>query len=145
MLGVEAFLSPIEEQEIIAAIRKAEQNTSGEIRIHLENTSALTSIDRAKEVFHFLKMDNTKFQNGVLIYVAVKDRSFAIYGDKGIDDVVPDGFWEHTKNTIKSNFQQGQFSNGLIEGVISAGEQLEKHFPWFHDDTNELTNEISKG
>lgn len=145
MSKVEEFLSTSEEQDIINAIRTAEKNTSGEIRVHIENSSELDSFDRAKDLFHFLKMDNTKYQNGVLIYVAIQDKSFVIYGDKGIDSMVPDDFWESTKNRIQSHFKQGQFSKGLIEGILVAGEQLEAHFPWLHGDTNELSNEISKG
>lgn len=145
MSKVEAFLSADEEQDIIKAIRIAEQNTSGEIRIHIENSSKLDAIERAMEVFHYLKMDNTKQQNGVLIYVAVEDKSFVIYGDKGINNVVPLGFWESTKDVIQSHFKEGDFKQGLIEGVLKAGQQLEKHFPWFHGDQNELTDDISKG
>ncbi|WP_435413680.1 TPM domain-containing protein [Psychroserpens mesophilus] len=145
MSKVEAFLSVDEEQEIIEAIRTAEQNTSGEIRIHIENSSKLDAFNRAMEVFHFLKMDNTKQQNGVLIYVAVEDKTFVIYGDKGINDVVPKGFWDSTKDVIQSHFKHGNFKQGLIEGVLKAGKQLETHFPWIHGDTNQLPDDISKG
>ncbi|GFZ79442.1 hypothetical protein GCM10011531_06560 [Aquaticitalea lipolytica] len=145
MSKVEDFLTAQEEQEIIAAIRKAEQRTSGEIRIHIEKTSKIDAIDRAMDVFHLLKMDNTKLQNGVLIYVAVEDRNFVIFGDKGINDAVESNFWDSTKDVMQKHFKSGNFKQGLIEGVLKAGEQLEKHFPWQHNDTNELPNEISKG
>ena len=145
MSNVEDFLTTIEEQEIIAAIRDAEKNTSGEIRIHIERESNLDAFERAMEVFHYLKMDNTKLQNGVLIYVAVDEKTFVIYGDKGINEVVPTDFWDSTKNIMQSHFKSHQFKQGLIEGVLKAGEQLEKHFPWIHGDRDELPNEISKG
>lgn len=145
MSNVEDFLTASEEQEIIEAIRVAEKNTSGEIRIHIEHGSDINSFDRAMEVFHFLKMDNTKLQNGVLIYVAIDVKTFVIYGDQGINDVVPNDFWDTTKNAMQSHFKANQFKQGLIEGVLKAGKQLEMHFPWNHDDFNELTNEISKG
>ena len=145
MSKVEDFLTKTEEQEIIDAIRKAEQNTSGEIRIHIEKTSSNDAFDRAMEVFHYLKMDNTKLQNGVLIYVAVEDKTFVIYGDKGINDVVPTDFWDSTKDVMQSFFKVGNFKQGLIDGVLKAGKQLESHFPWIHGDMNELPNEISKG
>jgi uncharacterized membrane protein len=145
MSKVEDFLTAQEEQEIIAAIRKAEQRTSGEIRIHIEKTSKIDAIDRAMDVFHLLKMDNTKLQNGVLIYVAVEDRNFVIFGDKGINDAVESNFWDSTKDVMQKHFKSSNFKQGLIEGVLKAGEQLEKHFPWQHNDTNELPNEISKG
>ncbi|MFD1094965.1 TPM domain-containing protein [Salegentibacter chungangensis] len=139
------FLSKEEEEEIVEAIRTAEGRTSGEIRVHLEKTVGDKDIfDRAMEVFHMLKMDNTKAENGVLIYVAVEDRNFVIYGDKGINDVVPSDFWESTKDAIVAQFKKGNFKQGLIDGVLKAGEQLKKHFPWTEDNENELSNKISK-
>lgn len=145
MSKVEDFLTALEEQEIIDAIREAEKNTSGEIRIHIERDSDLDALERAMEVFHFLKMDNTKLQNGVLIYVAVDVKTFVIYGDKGINDVVPANFWDSTKDLMQSHFKANRFKQGLIEGVLKAGEQLEAHFPWVHGNINELPDEISKG
>lgn len=145
MSKIEDFLSPEEEQEIIEAIRLAEKNTSGEIRVHIEKTSKIDVFNRAMEVFHNLKMDNTKLQNGVLIYVAVDDKTFVIYGDKGINDVVSKDFWDSTKNIMQSHFKSGDFKKGLIEGVLKAGEQLQNYFPWKHTDVDELPNNISKG
>jgi len=145
MSNLEDFLSDKEEQEIIEAIREAEQYTSGEIRVHLERNSKGDIFDRALEVFHLLKMDNTKLQNGVLIYVAIDDRNFVIYGDKGINDSVPTDFWDSTKDIMVSYFKKGNYTKGLVEGVLMAGKQLEKHFPWEHSDKNELPDNISKG
>ncbi len=145
MSRVEDFLSAEEEQEIVIAILKAEKNTSGEIRVHIEAHTRLDPMERAKEVFHKLKMDNTKEENGVLIYVAVNDRKFAICGDKGIDRVVTDGFWDTTKNTIQAHFKKGNFKQGIIDGVLQTGKELQAHFPWQNNDTNELSNEVSKG
>lgn len=145
MSKVEAFLSPQEEEEIVDAILKAEKNTSGEIRVHIEASAKLDHFSRAQQVFHFLKMDNTKDENGVLLYVAVEDKKFVIYGDKGIDKAVPKGFWDTTKETISSHFKEGNFKQGIIGGVLKAGKELETHFPWHHNDTNELSDAISKG
>ena len=145
MSKIEDFLSEEEEQEIVKAIRVAEQNTSGEIRIHIEKATKIDAFNRAMEVFHFLKMDNTKLQNGVLIYVAVEDKTFVIYGDKGINDVVSNDFWDTTKDVMQLHFKTGNFKQGLIEGVLKAGTALETYFPWEDSDTNELSNEISKG
>jgi uncharacterized membrane protein len=139
----EYFLNQEEEQEVINAIQLAEQNTSGEIRVHIEEGSKNDAFDRAKEVFHLLEMDNTKLKNGVLIYLDIKNRTFAICGDKGINDVVAPDFWDSTKNVIQSYFKQGQFKQGLIEGIHKAGEQLKKHFPWQKNDLNELPDDIS--
>jgi uncharacterized membrane protein len=145
MSKVEEFLTKKEEQEIVEAIRVAEKNTSGEIRVHLEKKIDTDAIDRAVEVFNELEMYNTKDANGVLIYVAVKSKQFAICGDKGINKVVPTDFWESTKNIMADHFQNGNFKQGLVDGILKAGEQLKKYFPYQDDDTNELSNEISKG
>lgn len=142
---VEHFLSKKEEQEIVDAIRVAESHTSGEIRIHIEGTASIDPYERAMEVFHILKMDNTKLRNGVLIYVAVEDKTFVIYGDKGINDAVDDNFWNSTKDIIQNHFKQGEFKQGLIEGVLKAGKELQDNFPWDAHDINELPNDISKG
>lgn len=139
------LLTPGEEQEIVAAICVAEKNTSGEIRVHIEKTTSVLPFDRAKEVFHLLKMDETELKNGVLIYLAYQDKKFVICGDKGINDLVAPDFWETTKECMQSQFKQGNFKQGLIEGILKAGEQLQHYFPWQEGDINELSNEISKG
>ncbi len=145
MSRVEDFLTPEEELDIVQAILEAEKKTSGEIRVHIEAHTRLDHFDRAKEVFHLLKMDNTKDENGVIIYVAVNDRKFAIYGDRGIDKVVPTNFWDTTRDTIETQFKKGNYKQGLIDGILRAGKELETHFPWYHGNENELSDEISKG
>jgi uncharacterized membrane protein len=145
MNKVEAFLTTEEEQEIVDAILEAEKNTSGEIRVHIEASAKIDHFSRAQQVFHFLKMDNTKDENGVLIYVAVNDKKFVIYGDRGIDKAVPKGFWEGTKNLIASHFKKGDYKQGIVEGILKAGKELEEHFPWHHGDINELSDAVSKG
>jgi uncharacterized membrane protein len=145
MSKVENFLNPEEEQAVVEAIRMAEKNTSGEIRVHLEKNTSKVHFERALEVFNELKMHETQLKNGVLIYVAVKDKKFVICGDKGINDVVTPNFWDTTKNSIATHFKNGNFKQGLIDGIIMAGEQLKKYFPHQENDTNELSNEISTG
>jgi len=142
---VEAFLSEEEEQEVVKAIRIAEKKTSGEIRVHIESGTKLDPYERVHEVFHELKMEATKDRNGVLIYIAVNNRSFVIYGDKGINEVVSKTFWNDTKEVIQTHFKKGAFKNGIVEGILKAGEELKAHFPYRSDDTNELSNEVSKG
>jgi uncharacterized membrane protein len=145
MSKVEDFLTQAEEQEIVAAIGMAEKNTSGEIRVHLEKTTSIDAFDRAMEVFHLLKMDATELHNGVLIYVAVKDKTFVIYGDQGINEKVAEDFWDTTRDVMVFHFKNGNFKDGLIEGILKAGEELKKFFPYQDDDINELSNQISKG
>lgn len=145
MFKVEEFLTKIEEQEIVSAIKIAEKNTSGEIRVHIESTSKIDIYERALEVFSLLKMGATKDANGVLLYVAVNDKKFVICGDEGINNVVSKDFWDTTKNAIQNQFIKGNFKQGIIDGILKAGEELKVHFPWQTDDEDELSNEISKG
>ena len=145
MSKVENFLTKAEEQEIVEAIGIAEKNTSGEIRVHIEKENAIAPIDRAVEVFRNLHMENTKERNGVIIYVALKSKHFAIYGDKGIHDIVGDDFWDSTKDIMANHFKNGNFKQAIIDGILKAGEQLKTYFPHQADDTNELSNQISKG
>lgn len=139
------FLSYEDEQQIVDAIAIAEKNTSGEIRVHLEDHTEKPPLERAKEVFEFLNMHKTAARNGVLFYVGISDHTFAIIGDEGIDKVVNDDFWNSTKDLIISHFKKQEFTVGLVEGVLKAGEQLKSHFPYQQDDENELSNEISRG
>lgn len=146
MSKVEDFLTQKEEQEIVAAIRTAELNTSGEIRVHIEASSNNEdAFNRTLEVFHSLKMFETKQKNAVLIYVAVEDHQFVIYGDEGINKVVPINFWDTTKDVMQNHFKKGAFKKGIVEGILKAGEELKTHFPWQTNDVDELSNEISKG
>lgn len=145
MAKTEAFLSKEDEQEIVQAIVSAEKNTSGEIRVHIEERSEKAPLDRAQEVFFELHMNETKDRNGVLFYVCVADKKFAIIGDEGIDKVVESDFWDCTKDIVISNFKEANFKNGLVEGILRACERLKKYFPYQSDDVNELSNEISKG
>lgn len=139
------FLTKEEEQEIVEAIHVAEKNTSGEIRVHIEKTTSLEPFERAKEVFHQLKMDETELKNGVLIYLAVENKNFVICGDQGINDAVPNDFWDCTRDVMATQFKDHNYKQGLINGILRAGEQLQKYFPWQEGDTNELSNEISRG
>ena len=145
MSKVEDFLTKEEEQEIVAAIGVAEKNTSGEIRVHIEKETSMAPVERAVEVFHQLQMDSTQERNGVIIYVAVDSHTFAIYGDKGINEKVGVDFWDCTKDVMLTQFKNGNFKQGLIDGILRAGKQLKKYFPYQDGDTDELSNEISKG
>ena len=134
------------EKQITEAIGLAEANTSGEIRVHIENFCPHDPLDRAVEVFAALHMHKTKLRNGVLFYVALKSHKFAVIGDAGINAVVPDNFWDEIKTNVLASFKNRDFADGLVKGILMAGEQLRTYFP--HDDVNdinELGNEISFG
>ena len=144
MTEVSDLLNPDAEREVIEAIRLAEKETSGEIRVHIEKHTNADHYKRATEVFHELGMDATELKNGVLIYLAVDDRHFVILGDKGIDAVVENDFWDCTKDVMQQHFKNGDFKTGLVEGIARAGERLRQFFPWQEGDTDELSNEISR-
>ncbi len=145
MSKVEDFLTKEEEQAVVDAICMAENKTSGEIRVHIEKTTSKNPYERALEVFHELNMHETHLKNGVLIYLAIVDKKFVICGDQGINELVSADFWNSTKEVMAAQFKTGNFKQGLIDGILKAGHQLSAHFPWDENDTNELSNEISKG
>ncbi|MCF6168306.1 TPM domain-containing protein [Lutibacter sp.] len=145
MPKVEDFLTKEQEQKLIQTIKVAEKNTSGEIRVHIEKTSDKPPMDRALEVFHFLKMNETELKNGVLLYVAIESKQFAIIGDEGIHNKVTDSFWDSTKEIVLSHFAKNEFAKGLELGILEVGEKLKNYFPYQSNDTNELSDEISKG
>jgi len=145
MSKVEDFLTAVEESQIIEAIKIAEKNTSGEIRVHLEKTSDKDPLERAKEVFFFLKMDETKNHNGVLFYVAVDDKQFAVLGDIGIDKAVSKDFWNSIKSTVIEQFSNGKYALGLKEGILETGKKLQEYFPYQSNDNDELVDDISLG
>lgn len=144
MSKTEDFLTVKQEAKIVEAIRLAEENTSGEIRVHIEEKSEKPSIERAKEVFNALEMYKTEARNGVLFYINVSGNQFAIIGDEGIDKVVPKDFWESTKEIVIEHFKEKKHKKGLVKGIKKAGKQLKQYFPFQSDDINELPNEISR-
>lgn len=142
----DSFLSTEQKTRIANAIREAELQTSGEIRIHIEAACpAKEPINRAVEVFNKQKMYDTKDKNGILIYVAYGDRKFAIYGDKGIHTQVSEHYWADTLAVLADYFKREQYEEGLSAVVLQIGEKLKQLFPYAANDKNELPNEISEG
>jgi uncharacterized membrane protein len=140
-------LSPAEDAALVAAIRQAEVTTSGEIRVHLEDTCPTPEpLDRAAQVFAELNMHKTAARNGVLFYLAWKSRQFAVIGDAAINAAVPDEFWEATKEAVLAQFRQEKYVLGLERGITMVGEQLQRYFPYdASTDKNELDDAISFG
>jgi uncharacterized membrane protein len=139
------FFTTQQKELIGKAISHAELNTSGEIRVHIENKCKEDVLDRSAYLFEKLEMHKTELRNGVLFYLAVSDHKFAILGDAGINSKVPDNFWEGIKETMTELFKKEQFTEGLCTGIKMAGEKLKEHFPYQSDDINELSNDISFG
>jgi uncharacterized membrane protein len=138
-----SFFTKEQQAQILASVKEAEKETSGEIRVHIESSFKGDVLDRAAWVFKKLGMYKTAERNGVLFYLSVDDRKFAIIGDAGINAKVPEGFWNEISQILTKKFKEGKFSEGLSEGIIMAGKQLQTHFPYRKDDVNELPDEIS--
>ena len=137
------FLTPSQQEQVLAAIRSAELVTSGEVRVHIE-TNCLENdvIERAKQVFADLGMHRTDLKNGVLFYLATDDRKFAVLGDKGINERVPDNFWNNVRDTLRAHFKKNELAEGLSQGIQLAGEQLKMFFPRQANDINEISDDI---
>jgi uncharacterized membrane protein len=143
MANASSFFTKEEQARILSAVKEAEDETSGEIRVHIETSCSGEVLDRAAWVFGKLGMHKTALRNGVLFYLAVADRKFAIIGDAGINAKVPKDFWDKAKDIMLGNFKAGNFTEGLSKGILMAGEQLKTHFPHESDDVNELPDDIS--
>jgi uncharacterized membrane protein len=139
------FFSKEEKEVIKSAVKEAELNTSGEIRVHIDNHCKEDVMDKAAWWFGKLEMQKTEQRNGVLFYLAVKEHKFAILGDGGINAVTQDDFWDQIKEKMLTRFKEGAFADGLKEGILMAGEALRSHFPYQDGDVNELSDEISFG
>jgi uncharacterized membrane protein len=139
------LLSKSEEENLVAAIAKAESSTSGEIRVHIEKKCEGDAVQRAIAVFEQLGMTNTEKKNGVLFYLASDSKKFAVIGDDGINKIVGKQFWDSTKEILRKHFVKGEFYKGLELSIAEIGKQLKTHFPYHKDDTNELPNDISFG
>ena len=143
------FFSRAEEKQIIAAIRESEKQTSGEIRVHLDDHFRQHDVDevvdRAWQVFHQLEMGETQLRNGVLIYLALEEHQFAVIADEGINSKVPDNFWDHIVSDMEGKFKEGEFAKGIVDGIGEIGSQLKQYFPRTDKDQNELSDDISYG
>ncbi|HHN75101.1 MAG TPA: hypothetical protein ENK10_07745 [Acidobacteria bacterium] len=139
------FLTPDEEKRVLEAIASFEARTSGEIRVHLEDRVSGDLLEQARKTFEEIGMTGTARRNGVLIFVAVASRRFAVLGDEGIDSRVEEGFWDACVERIGKRFAEGRFAEGLVEGITIAGQALAEHFPVQDDDVNELPDGISRG
>ncbi len=139
-----ALFTEKEQEQVRQAIEAAEKNTSGEIRVCAEKKClSENAIERATAYFIKIGMDKTALRNGVLIYIATEDHKFAIIGDVGINNAVPDDFWDSTKEAMLDKFKAGQLAEGLITGIGMAGKKLKEFFPYVDGDQNELSDDIS--
>lgn len=144
-MKIEDAISAEQEARVVDAIRLAELNTSGEVKVHLERFCKGDALDRAKEKFAKLNLHKTELRNAVIVYVAVEDRKAAIFGDEGIHAKVDDDYWKMELDLMLAQFKNGDYTGGLIQVVTDIGEKLKSEFPYnAATDTNEVSNEISR-
>lgn len=143
MLFKKQLISKIDEERLIKAIQNAELRTSGEIRVHIEKVCKEDALVACKKKFEELNMHETKDRNGILFFLAIESKSFAVWGDEGIHQKVTDQFWKSITDCAISYFKQHDLMTGIEKAVEMCGEKLKIYFPIQTDDKNELSNEIS--
>jgi len=142
-MNTKEFLAKIDQQRVVDAIKVAEQATSGEIRVHVQPRAFGGDIRSvAQRTFERLGMTKTALRNGVLLFIATEENQFTILGDSGIDEKVPAGFWDEIAAKLTIRFRNGDFTDGIVEAITAAGEQLKSYFPREEGDVNELADEI---
>lgn len=137
------FLAKLDQQRITEAIATAEKMTSGEIRVHVQPKAHGEIRAVAERTFERLGMTKTELRNGVLLFIACEEQRFTILGDRGINEKVPAGFWDEIAARLTIRFQHGEFTDGIVEAIHSAGEELRHFFPRAEGDVNELANDIN--
>ena len=137
------FLAQLDQQRIVAAIATSEKRTSGEIRVHIQPRSRGEIRAVAERTFERLGMTKTALRNGVLLFIACEEQRFTILGDRGIDEKVPAGFWDEIAAKLTIRFKSGEFTDGIVDAIHSAGDELLHYFPRAEGDVDELTNEIN--
>lgn len=142
-MSSDLYLTDEQEQQVIRAIKEAENQTSGEIRVHIESTCDTEPLDRAARIFHELGMDETELQNGVLIYIASEDHKVAVYAGQGIHKQVEEDFWDGILNLLVEHFKNDNFVEGIAQAVRKVGTKLTDIYPYQKGDVNELSNDIS--
>lgn len=140
------YFSETEKEHILEAIRSAERMTSGEVRVFIESRCKFVDpVDRAKEVFAHLKMEATEERNAVLLYIAMKDRQLALWGDKGIHEKVGNAYWNERVAEILQHFRKDNYAEGIAAMVRAVGEMLGRYFPHREGGKNELPDDIVFG
>lgn len=143
MSNPKKFFSKEELSQLEAAIKVAEQNTSGEIVVHIDTKCSGNPLQRAKQIFKRAKLYKTKFRNAVLFYLAVDSHKFAIWGDEGINQKVPENFWDEIALGMTKDFKQSRFLEGLIKAIEMSGHTLKEFFPYDQKGSlNEIDNTI---
>ena len=143
MTTIDSFFSSAEEKRIISAIKRVEKISSGEIRVHIDESNSTDLMDRAKKAFYALGMNATIERNGVLFYISTNQNGFVVLGDVGINNIIPDGFWDNLKDEVLKHFSKNKRIEGILKGIKIVGVFLKEHFP-YKNAMNELPDEISR-
>lgn len=141
------FFTPEQTEQILTAIRNAEKQTSGEVRVYVESRNPLVNIlDRAAEIFYKLKMQETEHRNAVLLYMAIKDHEVALFADEGIYKRAGGAYWENEMNEMLAHFKTNDIAGGIVNCLNHIGETLKHEFPYHPGtDRNELPDNIVFG
>ncbi|MDQ6610570.1 MAG: TPM domain-containing protein [Bacteroidota bacterium] len=141
------FFTAEESSQLVSAIQKAELRTSGEVRLFVESKCRfVNAVDRANEIFLKLQMDKTELRNATLIYIAMKDKQAAVFGDVGIHEKVGEDYWKDVVSKMLLQFGQEKLIDGICSSIAQLGEALVYYFPYNKDtDKNELPDEIVFG
>ncbi len=140
------YFTKEQQEEILAAIRQAENATSGEVRLFIASKCrTATALQSAVAVFHKLKMEQTAQRNAVVLYIAMESKKLAIYGDEGIHKIVGQDYWNNTIEELSNHFKNGNMTQGIVAAINDIGNKLQKHFPHLEGDKNELPDEIIFG
>ncbi|HYK05767.1 MAG TPA: TPM domain-containing protein [Thermoanaerobaculia bacterium] len=137
------FIAQLDQERIVEAIATAEAMTSGEIRVHIQPKAHGDIRTVAERTFERLGMTKTDLRNGVLLFIACEEQRFTILGDRGIDEKVPAGFWDEIAAKLTIQFKAGELTDGIVDAIHSAGDELRHYFPRSESDVNELTNDIN--
>jgi uncharacterized membrane protein len=140
------FLSKLEHDRIVRAIREAESKTSGEIRVYVQRGKLNADpLIVAQKQFQKLQMDRTQERNAVLIFIAPRVHKFAVVGDKAVHEKCGDEFWQRIVEGMRAHFQNEKFSHALVEAIKEIGKVLAAHFPRMSKSADELPDDIVQG
>lgn len=120
------FLSALEHERLHAAIKAAEEGTSGDIVVFLTRRRERDPLPAAHAAFRKLRLES---KTGFLIFLAPKSQTFAVLGSPALHAKVGQAWWHDLSALLTRHFKEGHYTEGLIEAVAEAGRALRTHFP----------------
>jgi uncharacterized membrane protein len=145
-MRTKTFLSRLDHERIVGAIKEAETKSSGEIRVFIQRGELEGDpVVAAQKQFHQLGMDATRQRNGILIFVLPRAQKFAVIGDEGVHQKCGPDFWQRLVENMREHFKREEFTDALVEAIETAGRLLAEHFPRQGGDRNELSDQVVEG